>query len=1728
MWHWKGLLCLAFALVSIANPAFVSTTISVDGQFADWAVVLADPQNSVSDGAKGAGDLDDPGQTSSDLRSFALTWDATNLYLYFKRGTTSQSGITCMIYLDADHDGLMETGEPLLFYSFNSAGFQGFSLYAYTESNPGGDPLGGDGTAPPGTVGTLLSTSGAGALDSEGVRFEASVSWAVLAPCGVITRSPLLVHPALTLGTNLPTQVQDNGENLDTLLCSLSITPGGEASLRPGETATFGHSVTNLGNATQTAELAALSLQGWEVSFWDAAGATPLSDSNGDGSVDTGPLAAGTSVGITIRVQIPSSTPTQTNDEVTVTVRAASNSSVTGEALDRIYAGFVVTFKRDQEKTAVPGITVPYYRQVVTNLTDSAVTMEVSTGSGQGWPVEVRSDTDCDDAPDTGPTSQVFLAAGATTCLITYVTIPLGTSWGTTDLTTTTVSFGDPLITIPVGSTTHADDLFSIRPDNDGSQGAGETILYSHSISNNGAAADVFDITSVSSQGWPVALFGADGVTPLADSDGDSIPDSGNLLPYGGTFSFKVRITIPVGTTFNMVDAATIMASSSLNPLEARAAVDTTTVKVLVTFSDAAYATPQSVFTPCTTLYAKAFGLSNGTYRFMVYDPSGSLKTMSPVELSPDQSGQVSDSYRLQPGDPLGAWTVKLQKKSGGSFADLPDYIAGFQHMNSGTISVNTGRAFYTLAGEVVSVQASAQNLNPVAMGGALSYVLFVDGNGNHAPDAGETYLRSDGTPAAFAAADATRVTSPFLVPAGSVKKDTWQLFVPDFGTLGTWHVWVEWRNDCSGLVASGFSTFQVILDNTPPVSAITWPSDGATLNLSSSPFSIAGTAGDTETYVAGVEVSTDGGSTWADAANTGVNFSTWSYAWSPFFRGSYTLKSRATDAVGHVEAAHATVGVTVVDDTPPTVPVVGDDGAFTAGVLHAVWSSEDPNSGIGSYGYCIGTSPGLCDALPYGDVGLSNEISRGDIALLDGVTYYFNVISTNLDGYDSAVGSSDGITADLEGPVSLIADPVGSQVLTGASYTIQGTASDTLSGVAQVQVSTDGGSSWQDALGATSWHFDWTLPLSDGTRVLRVRSQDIVGNWREGAAPVSVIVDQPPAGPSNLTAIPDGNCVVTLAWSPSPSPDLSRYEVYHNGGSGPVNYAAPVATVPASTHTWVSSRGVYGYCGQDVSLASGLEEIVVTYAIINANQEPFTLTGVRISWSPDTPQKFVSQVDLDGVPVFNSSPLNPGMSGATLPFTSPVALDAGQVAQVQFHMRNADGGDPVVTGVTMRATYAGGASPEVTTPLQAPGQVPSPCRPDETESLAVGADYVFGVRAVDLRGQDDGNTTVQVGSSACARSLAATVVSPKPGEKVRGQEVTVFAEITMGSVWICQQVLFQYRPSGGGIWTDIVPPPPGSHPNPDMSWPFFTYWNVSALAPGNYDIRAVARTIVGADDTSPPFLTISIVVAEENLLEQRDGSSRHFGAEDVTVMSTGNRLIVGDDLHNNATKVSIPPVALTSDTRCTVTQVPDPGTVPPGPDPPAWGTGNQFRDIVLASGQASLANGKLATVEIPVDDSDHDGEVDGTTTPLWNLGMYSWNGTSWVPVLSSQVDLTTGVVQGQTNHFTLFSPLEAPPNLADTVAPKAVTTLKITRAGNDLSFTWDPVTQDILNGAETVHHYAIYRGTARDFAPDKVGRTNLVGVSSTPPFFALNGVGDQPTYFYLVTAVDTGYNEGE
>lgn len=97
---------------------------------------------------------------------------------------------------------------------------------------------------------------------------------------------------------------------------------------------------------------------------------------------------------------------------------------------------------------------------------------------------------------------------------------------------------------------------------------AGATESFQVPIRNTGdLGADIYDL--VTSSSWPVALYAADGITPLTDTEGDSTVDTGAVV-QGGTVTITVKVQTPAAAGVGDSNTASVTVSSSLDTGESK------------------------------------------------------------------------------------------------------------------------------------------------------------------------------------------------------------------------------------------------------------------------------------------------------------------------------------------------------------------------------------------------------------------------------------------------------------------------------------------------------------------------------------------------------------------------------------------------------------------------------------------------------------------------------------------------------------------------------------------------------------------------------------------------------------------------------------------------------------------------------------------------------------------------------------------------------------------------------------------------------------------------------------------------------------------------------------------------------------------------------------------------------------------------------------------------------
>ena len=140
---------------------------------------------------------------------------------------------------------------------------------------------------------------------------------------------------------------------------------------------------------------------------------------------------------------------------------------------------------------------------------------------------------------------------------------------------------------------------------------------------------------------------------------------------------------------------------------------------------------------------------------------------------------------------------------------------------------------------------------------------------------------------------------------------------------------------------------------------------------------------------------------------------------------GEYNAIVECMNNADHVSSSSL---LFVIDNTPPieTGPIIAGvsrDHAFqyqsdTSSVTVSWPSFIDLESGIEKYYFAIGTKPYQDDVVSFEDVDLASRITKMDLGLFHGATYFITVKATNLAGLSSKI-SSLGLLIDTTSPLA-------------------------------------------------------------------------------------------------------------------------------------------------------------------------------------------------------------------------------------------------------------------------------------------------------------------------------------------------------------------------------------------------------------------------------------------------------------------------------------------------------------------------------------------------------------------------------------------------------------------------------------------------------------------------------------------------------------------------------------
>jgi uncharacterized repeat protein (TIGR01451 family) len=398
----------------------------------------------------------------------------------------------------------------------------------------------------------------------------------------------------------------------------------------PGSTVSFTNTVTNTGNGTDTFNMtlnAGSFPAGTTFQLFKSDGVTPLVDTNGDGTVDTGPLAPAATYNVILKATLPPNASGAGPFVVAKTATSVFDPTKTATANDQLTA--IASAAVDLTNNAVAAAGVPGFGVFATGEAAAQVTNTLNPGASTvfslvanntgpspdsynlgastvntfasvtlpaGWTVSFRVDNSAGSCSTMGATitNTGTVAAGGAAFVCAVVNVPAGFAAGTTQLYFRTLS-----PTSNVSDTLHDAVIVSavrsltFTPNGAGQTYPGGSYVYSHTLTNtgnvpegNGAVSTATLASSNNQAGWTSALYydaNNNGVLDATDPLIAGALSAAGVLPAGLAPGVSItvfnKVIAPSGATPGAVNGTTITVTTSNGTY-------TTTVPAVATASD--------------------------------------------------------------------------------------------------------------------------------------------------------------------------------------------------------------------------------------------------------------------------------------------------------------------------------------------------------------------------------------------------------------------------------------------------------------------------------------------------------------------------------------------------------------------------------------------------------------------------------------------------------------------------------------------------------------------------------------------------------------------------------------------------------------------------------------------------------------------------------------------------------------------------------------------------------------------------------------------------------------------------------------------------------------------------------------------------------------------------------------------------------------------------------------
>lgn len=337
--------------------------------------------------------------------------------------------------------------------------------------------------------------------------------------------------------------------------------------------------VHNTGNVTEAFNISVNKNSlptGSIVELFKADGVTPLTDTNGDGVADTGPIASGATYQVVAKVTLPSSYSSTTPISTILTSTPVTNSTGTDTinlVIDKVVASTVDLHNGDatnstgtvvgasgkdtgqyiDTKSTKPGQATNFPLTIDNKgATGDNYNLSTSPTLPAGWTVQYYLADGAGDPTGAPITNTGNIPSGGTVKLVAVVTPPANAPAGDQEVIFKVSSPATGLTDVMSDRViVETNRILSLQNDRTGQVAPGGTVVYKHTLTNNGnivegATANTLPFTLTNDQtanGWVTTLY--------VDSNNDGVADAGELVT-GSDLAVKTG-SIARGASVNLL-----------------------------------------------------------------------------------------------------------------------------------------------------------------------------------------------------------------------------------------------------------------------------------------------------------------------------------------------------------------------------------------------------------------------------------------------------------------------------------------------------------------------------------------------------------------------------------------------------------------------------------------------------------------------------------------------------------------------------------------------------------------------------------------------------------------------------------------------------------------------------------------------------------------------------------------------------------------------------------------------------------------------------------------------------------------------------------------------------------------------------------------------------------------------------------------------------------------------